>query len=31
MGELVETAPTARLFADAGDVRTRDYLSGRFG
>jgi phosphate transport system ATP-binding protein len=31
MGDLVETAPTARLFADAGDVRTRDYLAGRFG
>ncbi len=31
MGELVETAPTARLFSDAGDARTRDYLEGRFG
>ena len=31
MGELVETAPTARLFADAGDPRTREYLEGRFG
>jgi phosphate transport system ATP-binding protein len=31
MGELVETAPTARLFAEPGDPRTRDYLAGRFG
>ena len=31
MGELVETAPTARLFAEPRDDRTRDYLAGRFG
>lgn len=31
MGDLIETAPTARLFAEAGDPRTRDYLAGRFG
>jgi phosphate transport system ATP-binding protein len=31
MGELVETAPTTALFANAGDPRTRDYLAGRFG
>ena len=30
-GELVEFAPTAQLFADASDSRTRDYVSGRFG
>lgn len=31
MGELVEEGPTARLFDDAADARTRDYLAGRFG
>ncbi len=31
MGELIETAPTARLFADPAESRTRDYLEGRFG
>ncbi|MBC7842346.1 MAG: phosphate ABC transporter ATP-binding protein [Gemmatimonadaceae bacterium] len=31
MGELVETAPTSRLFAEPRDSRTRDYLAGRFG
>jgi phosphate transport system ATP-binding protein len=30
-GDLIETAPTARLFEDPGDTRTRDYLAGRFG
>jgi hypothetical protein len=30
-GELVEFAPTAELFADARDSRTRDYVNGRFG
>jgi phosphate transport system ATP-binding protein len=30
-GDLVETAPTARLFSDPFDSRTRDYLAGRFG
>ena len=30
-GELVEFAPTAEIFADARDSRTRDYVSGRFG
>ena len=30
-GDLVETAPTAQLFADASDQRTRDYIAGRFG
>jgi phosphate transport system ATP-binding protein len=31
MGDHVETAPTATLFAHAGDPRTRDYIAGRFG
>ncbi|MCC7052939.1 MAG: ATP-binding cassette domain-containing protein [Gemmatimonadaceae bacterium] len=30
-GDLVETAPTARLFSAPSDTRTRDYLAGRFG
>jgi phosphate transport system ATP-binding protein len=30
-GELIEFAPTAELFEDARDSRTRDYVSGRFG
>ena len=30
-GELIEFAPTAQLFEDARDPRTRDYVSGRFG
>jgi phosphate transport system ATP-binding protein len=30
-GELVEFAPTAEIFEDARDSRTRDYVSGRFG
>jgi phosphate transport system ATP-binding protein len=30
-GELVEFAPTAELFTDARDERTRDYVSGKFG
>jgi phosphate transport system ATP-binding protein len=30
-GELVESAPTAELFGDPRDSRTRDYVSGRFG
>jgi phosphate transport system ATP-binding protein len=30
-GELIEFAPTAELFDDARDPRTRDYVSGRFG
>ncbi len=31
MGELVEFAPTARLFGSPKDLRTADYVSGRFG
>ena len=30
-GELVEIAPTARLFTNPGDRRTEDYITGRFG
>ncbi len=30
-GELIEFAPTARIFGDPSDSRTRDYVSGRFG
>ncbi|MBM6682894.1 MULTISPECIES: phosphate ABC transporter ATP-binding protein PstB [Collinsella] len=31
LGELVEHAPTAQLFATPQDQRTADYLTGRFG
>lgn len=30
-GQMIEFAPTAELFADARDERTRDYVAGRFG
>lgn len=30
-GELVELAPTDRLFTAPGDARTEDYITGRFG
>jgi phosphate transport system ATP-binding protein len=30
-GELIEFAPTRKIFEDAVDSRTRDYVSGRFG
>jgi len=30
-GELVEFAPTTKIFEAAADSRTRDYVSGRFG
>ncbi|MCA0375566.1 MAG: phosphate ABC transporter ATP-binding protein [Gemmatimonadetes bacterium] len=30
-GRLVETGPTAQLFTDPQDARTRDYVAGRFG
>ena len=30
-GELVEIAPTERLFTTPGDRRTEDYITGRFG
>ncbi len=31
MGQLIEDAPTERLFTAPSDQRTNDYLSGRFG
>jgi len=31
MGELVEAAPTARLFTSPADPRTEAYITGRFG
>jgi phosphate transport system ATP-binding protein len=31
LGDLVEFAPTERLFNSPGDRRTADYVSGRFG
>ncbi len=31
LGEIVEAAQTEQLFTEAGDERTRDYVSGRFG
>jgi phosphate transport system ATP-binding protein len=30
-GELIEFAPTAEIFGEARDPRTRDYVSGKFG
>jgi phosphate transport system ATP-binding protein len=30
-GELVEFAPTAKLFSNPRDTRTADYISGKFG
>ena len=30
-GELIEVAPTAKLFSDPSDPRTSDYVNGRFG
>jgi phosphate transport system ATP-binding protein len=30
-GELVEAAPTERLFTNPGDARTEAYITGRFG
>jgi phosphate transport system ATP-binding protein len=30
-GELVEYAPTAKIFTDPSDPRTEDYVNGRFG
>ena len=30
-GELVEFAPTAQLFSHPSDLRTADYVSGKFG
>ena len=30
-GRLIESGPTDRIFADAQEARTRDYVAGRFG
>jgi phosphate transport system ATP-binding protein len=30
-GQLVEYAPTDRIFTNPQDRRTEDYISGRFG
>jgi phosphate transport system ATP-binding protein len=30
-GELIEYGPTAKIFEDASDERTRDYVGGKFG
>ena len=30
-GEIIEVAPTAKLFGDPTDQRTKDYVQGRFG
>lgn len=31
IGQMIEFGPTSRIFRDAQDVRTRDYVQGRFG
>lgn len=31
LGELVEFGETARIFTKPGDIRTEDYITGRFG
>lgn len=31
MGEVIEFAPTANLFSEPRDKRTKDYITGRFG
>lgn len=31
LGELVETAPTSTLFTTPADIRTEEYITGRFG
>lgn len=31
MGEVVESAATARLFSHPADKRTREYITGKFG
>jgi phosphate transport system ATP-binding protein len=31
MGELIEYAPTDRMFTKPSDPRTEDYITGRFG
>jgi phosphate transport system ATP-binding protein len=31
MGELVEHAPTEKIFSTPGDTRTEEYVTGKFG
>jgi phosphate transport system ATP-binding protein len=31
MGEIVETAETANFFTNPQDIRTQEYITGRFG
>ncbi len=31
LGDMVEFGPTTKVFTDPGDVRTQDYISGRYG
>jgi len=31
MGELVEHAPTEKIFSTPGDIRTEEYVTGKFG
>ena len=31
LGELIEMAPTKKIFTDPGEKQTEDYISGRFG
>ncbi len=31
LGELIEFAPTEKMFTNPGDKRTEDYITGRFG
>jgi phosphate transport system ATP-binding protein len=31
LGELVEFGKTKRIFMNPSDVRTQDYITGRFG
>ena len=31
LGEVIESAPTERLFSHPRDKRTEDYITGRFG
>ncbi len=30
-GQLIEVAPTAKIFSNPSDSRTEDYVNGRFG
>ena len=31
LGELVEHAPTEKIFSNPGDSRTEEYVTGKFG